>query len=400
MKLVYTALLALISSAASAYTATPHRHVHKSSRWDKAYTDYREVTPVRVNETGDAFPSSQQFLSYSSSVRDSGPLYYNLTVYGRTLRLRLLRDHSGFVSPGLVVEHVFSAGHKLPLDSGLAHCFYTGSIQGDSLSSAILSVCHGLRGTFFTGGQEYFIEPREQERLVSRQHPRRIHIVYRSLPDHINSTAGATCGLKEFGVLSDVFGLIVEFGVLSDVFGLIVEFGVLSDVFGLIVEFGVLSDVFGLIVEFGVLSDVFGLIVEFGVLSDVFCLIEEFGVFSDVLYLIGWCLVRQFGVLSDVFGLIVEFGVLSDVFGLIVEFGVLSDVFGLIVEFGVLSDVLGLIVEFGVLSDVFCLIVEFGVLSDVFGLIVEVWCFVVSYQTWLSKEFSSAHYLRPPTSIH
>ncbi|XP_048588500.1 A disintegrin and metalloproteinase with thrombospondin motifs 9 isoform X2 [Nematostella vectensis] len=197
MKLVYTALLALISSAASAYTATPHRHVHKSSRWDKAYTDYREVTPVRVNETGDAFPSSQQFLSYSSSVRDSGPLYYNLTVYGRTLRLRLLRDHSGFVSPGLVVEHVFSAGHKLPLDSGLAHCFYTGSIQGDSLSSAILSVCHGLRGTFFTGGQEYFIEPREQERLVSRQHPRRIHIVYRSLPDHINSTAGATCGLKD-----------------------------------------------------------------------------------------------------------------------------------------------------------------------------------------------------------
>eukprot|EP00058_Branchiostoma_floridae_P003854 XP_002589342.1 hypothetical protein BRAFLDRAFT_77794 [Branchiostoma floridae] len=85
---------------------------------------------------------------------------YELRAFGRTFVLNLTQD-SDFISPGFVVQHV---GEPVGEDAGseptdLQHCFYSGRVNSDPQSAAVLSVCDGLHGMFYTPGAEYFIQP-------------------------------------------------------------------------------------------------------------------------------------------------------------------------------------------------------------------------------------------------
>jgi len=85
---------------------------------------------------------------------------YELRAFGRTFVLNLTQD-SDFISPGFVVQHV---GDPVGEDAGseptdLQHCFYSGRVNSDPQSAAVLSVCDGLHGMFYTPGAEYFIQP-------------------------------------------------------------------------------------------------------------------------------------------------------------------------------------------------------------------------------------------------
>lgn len=85
-----------------------------------------------------------------------------LDAFGRQLLLELQSDR-GFLAPGFTLQTV---GRKPGPDAlrpdaagDLAHCFYSGTVNGDSGSAAALSLCEGVRGAFYLQGEEYFIQP-------------------------------------------------------------------------------------------------------------------------------------------------------------------------------------------------------------------------------------------------
>lgn len=88
--------------------------------------------------------------------------HLRLDAFGRQLHLELQPDR-GFLAPGFTVQTV---GRRPGPDAlgpdaagDLAHCFYSGTVNGDSGSAAALSLCEGVRGAFYLQGEEYFIQP-------------------------------------------------------------------------------------------------------------------------------------------------------------------------------------------------------------------------------------------------
>lgn len=88
--------------------------------------------------------------------------HLRLDAFGGHLSLELHPDR-GFLAPGFTLQTV---GRKpgpeaLPPDQvgDLAHCFYSGTVNGDPSSAAALSLCEGVRGAFYLQGEEYFIQP-------------------------------------------------------------------------------------------------------------------------------------------------------------------------------------------------------------------------------------------------
>lgn len=90
------------------------------------------------------------------------PAHLRLDAFGRQLSLELQPDR-GFLAPGFTLQTV---GRKPGPDAqspdhvgDLAHCFYSGTVNGDPSSAAALSLCEGVRGAFYLQGEEYFIQP-------------------------------------------------------------------------------------------------------------------------------------------------------------------------------------------------------------------------------------------------
>ncbi|XP_008589582.1 PREDICTED: A disintegrin and metalloproteinase with thrombospondin motifs 1 [Galeopterus variegatus] len=101
-----------------------------------------------------------------------GTTRLRLDAFGRLLHLELQPDR-GFLAPGFTLQTVGRRPGPEPLhaDSAgdLAHCFYSGTVNGDPSSAAALSLCQGVRGAFYLQGEEYFIQPAPAaatERLV------------------------------------------------------------------------------------------------------------------------------------------------------------------------------------------------------------------------------------------
>ncbi|XP_053421373.1 A disintegrin and metalloproteinase with thrombospondin motifs 1 [Nycticebus coucang] len=91
-----------------------------------------------------------------------GTTFLRLAAFGRRLRLELKLDR-GFLAPGFTLQTVGrrpepEAPRSDP-DGDLAHCFYSGTVNGDPSSAAALSLCQGVRGAFYLRGEEYFIQP-------------------------------------------------------------------------------------------------------------------------------------------------------------------------------------------------------------------------------------------------
>lgn len=86
----------------------------------------------------------------------------SLDAFGRRLHLELQPDR-GFLAPGFTLQTV---GRRPAPDApgldpagDLAHCFYSGTVNGDPSSAAALSLCEGVRGAFYLQGEEYIIQP-------------------------------------------------------------------------------------------------------------------------------------------------------------------------------------------------------------------------------------------------
>ncbi|XP_004675376.1 PREDICTED: A disintegrin and metalloproteinase with thrombospondin motifs 1 [Condylura cristata] len=93
---------------------------------------------------------------------EAGTTRLRLDAFGRQLNLELHPDR-GFLAPGFTLQTVGrrpGPDAPLPDPSGdLAHCFFSGTVDGDPGSTAALSLCEGVRGAFYLRGEEYFIQP-------------------------------------------------------------------------------------------------------------------------------------------------------------------------------------------------------------------------------------------------
>ncbi|XP_069877014.1 A disintegrin and metalloproteinase with thrombospondin motifs 14 isoform X2 [Dipodomys merriami] len=103
-------------------------------------------------------------------------LYFNVTIFGKELHLRL-QPKRRLVVPGASVEwqEDFQEVFRQPLRQ---ECVYTGGVTGMPGAAVALSNCDGLAGLIRTDSTDYFIEPLQrgqQEKEASG----RTHVVYR-----------------------------------------------------------------------------------------------------------------------------------------------------------------------------------------------------------------------------
>ncbi|XP_045465321.1 A disintegrin and metalloproteinase with thrombospondin motifs 9 isoform X2 [Harmonia axyridis] len=91
---------------------------------------------------------------------DSHP-HYEISAFGRKFILELAHDND-FMQPSLHISNVEeNYSHKKLEDTGLHNCYYTGSVQGDSESDVVVSLCNGMTGFIRTSDSSFYIEPVE-----------------------------------------------------------------------------------------------------------------------------------------------------------------------------------------------------------------------------------------------
>ncbi|NXS65942.1 ATS14 metalloproteinase, partial [Pandion haliaetus] len=103
-------------------------------------------------------------------------LYFNVTVFGKELHLRL-RPNRRLVPAGTVAEwqEDFEVLFREPLQQ---RCLFTGDISGMPGAAVAISNCDGLAGLIRTDSNEFFIEPLERGQQETEEHGR-AHVVYR-----------------------------------------------------------------------------------------------------------------------------------------------------------------------------------------------------------------------------
>ncbi|XP_053766522.1 A disintegrin and metalloproteinase with thrombospondin motifs 2 isoform X3 [Desmodus rotundus] len=107
-----------------------------------------------------------------------GRLFYNVTVFGRDLHLRL-QPNVRLVAPGATMEWQGESG-AIRVEPLLGTCLYTGDVAGlTEASSVALSNCDGLAGLIRMEEEEFFIEPLEKGLAAKEAEQGRVHMVYR-----------------------------------------------------------------------------------------------------------------------------------------------------------------------------------------------------------------------------
>ncbi|XP_033822134.1 A disintegrin and metalloproteinase with thrombospondin motifs 9-like [Periophthalmus magnuspinnatus] len=158
--------------------ALPDKLLLNQSTGKEDSSVYEIVTPVRVNEVGDKFPTTMHFKRKRRSLDEntgtapdqwaSPNIHYRIRAFGQSYHLNLTRD-SGFIAPLYTVTVLglhrtdnitaFATDDKEEEDTELRHCFYTGYVNARSEHAAAISLCSGLLGTFRSPEGEYFVEP-------------------------------------------------------------------------------------------------------------------------------------------------------------------------------------------------------------------------------------------------
>ncbi|KAM8924150.1 A disintegrin and metalloproteinase with thrombospondin motifs 14 [Pelodytes ibericus] len=107
---------------------------------------------------------------------DDGCLYFNVTVFGKQLNLRL-KPNRRLVSHGAALEwqEDFQETSRGSIHAG---CVYTGDIADMPGATVAISNCDGLAGMIRTDVSEFFIEPLEKGRQDEEENGR-AHVVYR-----------------------------------------------------------------------------------------------------------------------------------------------------------------------------------------------------------------------------
>uniref|UniRef100_A0A8C7V632 ADAM metallopeptidase with thrombospondin type 1 motif, 2a n=1 Tax=Oncorhynchus mykiss TaxID=8022 RepID=A0A8C7V632_ONCMY len=128
-------------------------------------------------------PSHGDLEEGEGTARHRETLFYNVTVFGQELHLRL-HLNSRLVVPGAKVEWHEEGSEPTYEPLRDSDCFYVGEVTNVRDTSVAISNCDGLAGMIRTGKEEFFIEPlvrggglmvEEEERGDGRH-----HIVYRS----------------------------------------------------------------------------------------------------------------------------------------------------------------------------------------------------------------------------
>lgn len=125
---------------------------------------YEIVTPVRVNEAGDKFPTSVHFKRKRRSLDESTDnttdhwaspnIHYRISAFGQHYHLNLTLD-SGFLAPlytvtvlgvpqGDNITDFATDGDVEEEDTELRHCFYKGLVNAQAEHAAVISLCSGL----------------------------------------------------------------------------------------------------------------------------------------------------------------------------------------------------------------------------------------------------------------
>ncbi|MBN3323406.1 ATS9 metalloproteinase, partial [Atractosteus spatula] len=168
------------------------------------------VTPERVNESGEAVPTSMHFKRRKRSIDSSGNLidpwatsesqiHYRISAFGQHFHLNLTPD-SGFIAPSYTVTLLgvlrnnrtdFSSdGEEEEEDTDYKHCFYKGHVNAKLEHTAIISLCSGLLGTFRSPEGEYFVEPlHSYDGKYYEEEHNKPHLVYRK-DAPVKKTAG------------------------------------------------------------------------------------------------------------------------------------------------------------------------------------------------------------------
>uniref|UniRef100_A0A3B4VJ60 ADAM metallopeptidase with thrombospondin type 1 motif 9 n=1 Tax=Seriola dumerili TaxID=41447 RepID=A0A3B4VJ60_SERDU len=199
----------------TAVVAAPLRNIEKVKEEVGAY---EIVTPVRVNEAGDKFPTSVHFKRKRRSLDEStgnttdhwaSPnIHYRISAFGQNYHLNLTLD-SGFIAPFYTVTILGvprgdnitdfatdgAVEEEEEEDTELRHCFYKGHVNAQAEHAAVISLCSGLLGTFRSPEGEYFVEPLHsyQGEHYEEEHTKP-HIVYRkSAPKKQSSGENSAC---------------------------------------------------------------------------------------------------------------------------------------------------------------------------------------------------------------
>uniref|UniRef100_A0A663MXA9 ADAM metallopeptidase with thrombospondin type 1 motif 20 n=1 Tax=Athene cunicularia TaxID=194338 RepID=A0A663MXA9_ATHCN len=145
----------------ASHASCPRRDGAPRPTFVKQLASYEIITPVRVNEFGEAFPRTHHFSRRKRSLEAPLELsafrtHYQLSAYGQIFQLNLSAD-AGFVAAQYAVEHVGAPQKQSSPD--LRHCFYRGHVNAQEAHMAVFSICGGLMGTFKAHDGEYFLEP-------------------------------------------------------------------------------------------------------------------------------------------------------------------------------------------------------------------------------------------------
>lgn len=160
-----------------------------------AQSAWEETTFIPVQL--DSYKSEKESpRSPEAQEKESEKLFYRLDIFGKQMVLELEPDQT-FLAPGFVLHVVGKPEGQRGFDSSEeTRCFYTGSVNGDKSSAVALNVCHGLRGGFTYGGEEYFIQPANatgESRFLSRD----LHIIRRRNRRSHGAAGGSKCGVRE-----------------------------------------------------------------------------------------------------------------------------------------------------------------------------------------------------------
>uniref|UniRef100_A0A8C4IAI7 ADAM metallopeptidase with thrombospondin type 1 motif, 9 n=1 Tax=Dicentrarchus labrax TaxID=13489 RepID=A0A8C4IAI7_DICLA len=171
---------------------------------------YEIVTPVRVNEAGDKFPTSVHFKRKRRSLDEStgnttdhwaSPnIHYRISAFGQNYHLNLTLD-SGFIAP-LYTVTVLGVPRGDNITDFLRHCFYKGHVNAQAEHAAVISLCSGLLGTFRSPEGEYFVEPLHsyQGEHYEEEHTKP-HVVYRKSAPKKQQTSGENSACDTSGTV-------------------------------------------------------------------------------------------------------------------------------------------------------------------------------------------------------
>nr|XP_019569264.1 PREDICTED: A disintegrin and metalloproteinase with thrombospondin motifs 2-like [Rhinolophus sinicus] len=144
-----------------------------------------------------------------------GRLFYNVTVFGRDLHLRL-RPNARLVAPGATVEWQDESG-ATRVEPLLGTCLYVGDVAGLTEDSSVaLSNCDGLAGLIRTQDEEFFIEPLEKGLAAREAEQGRVHVLYRRPPTPRLPPLGVPQGLDTGASLGSLDSLRHSLGTLEE----------------------------------------------------------------------------------------------------------------------------------------------------------------------------------------